>query len=569
MPSAVAYLRNRLAAGAGYWQLVARIAIVALIHATAIYIMLHTEFWAFAEWSAYLLVWGLLNCFWLIVLRRPAAAGALSLAIVLVLIMLSRLKHEILFMTVNFLDIMIIDTDTFGFLLTVFPGLGQKIVLSLLLATPLIALIWWLDPHRVRLRTASMGCAACLVGLSGVTFTFPSDPYDEFASVGFVSKFGRSATTAVVDYFTRGLLDADAPAAERLNLAIGQNCTPTARLPHIIMIHDESSFDFSVVPSIKVPPSYRQHFASLDGKIRSFIVEGAGGPSWFTEYNVLTGLSVRSYGRFADFVTRIAADRVERGLPRTLRRCGYRTYSLYSYQSAFLNARRFQMTAGIENFFDSKALGAVDVEPDSFFFNKAADLIGRDRETAPMFMLVYTAANHFPWNYRYRPGLTPDWGDLGNGEEADEYIRRQMMSAKDYAGFLDRLKREFPSEQFLIVRFGDHQPGFARNYIDKNFDDSARARRIADHDVRFLTTYYAIDAINFRPIDMSSAIDKLDGPYLPLVVLEAAGVPLDASFAEQKRIFERCRGLFYRCNGGAEARRFNRLLINAGLIKGL
>jgi len=27
--------------------------------------------------------------------------------------------------------------------------------------------------------------------------------------------------------------------------------------------------------------------------------------------------------------------------------------------------------------------------------------------------------------------------------------------------------------------------------------------------------------------------------------------------------------MFYRCHGGAEARRFNQLLINAGLIKGL
>ena len=68
---------------------------------------------------------------------------------------------------------------------------------------------------------------------------------------------------------------------------------------------------------------------------------------------------------------------------------------------------------------------------------------------------------------------------------------------------------------------------------------------------------------------MSSAVNALDAPFLPLVVLEAAGVPLDPSFAEQKKILQRCNGLFYRCNGGAEARRFNRLLIEAGLIKGL
>ena len=61
----------------------------------------------------------------------------------------------------------------------------------------------------------------------------------------------------------------------------------------------------------------------------------------------------------------------------------------------------------------------------------------------------------------------------------------------------------------------------------------------------------------------------LDAPYLPLIVQEAAGLPLDPSFAEQKKILARCDGLFYGCANGAEARRFNRMLIDAGLIKGL
>ena len=50
---------------------------------------------------------------------------------------------------------------------------------------------------------------------------------------------------------------------------------------------------------------------------------------------------------------------------------------------------------------------------------------------------------------------------------------------------------------------------------------------------------------------------------------EAAGLPLDPSFAEQKKILQRCNGLFYGCANGAEASRFNRMLIDAGLIKNL
>jgi len=101
---------------------------------------------------------------------------------------------------------------------------------------------------------------------------------------------------------------------------------------------------------------------------------------------------------------------------------------------------------------------------------------------------VFLAANHFPWGYRYRPELTPQWRDLGNQPKIDEYLRRQTMSARDYAAFLDRLKREFPGEAFLLVRYGDHQPEFAMNIIDPALDEAEIGRRIETLDPRYLTT---------------------------------------------------------------------------------
>ena len=147
------------------------------------------------------------------------------------------------------------------------------------------------------------------------------------------------------------------------------------------------------------------------------------------------------------------------------------------------------------------------------------------------------------------------------------FLRSQEMSLRDYAQFKQRLAQEFPNERFLLVRFGDHQPLFARNYLEPALDASAIAQRIFERDPRYFTTYYALDGVNFQPVELASALEPLDAPYLPLVVLEAAGIPLDPSFAEQRRILRRCSGLFYRCGDGAEARRFNRLLIDAGLIQ--
>src|SRR5262249_1674534 len=155
------------------------------------------------------------------------------------------------------------------------------------------------------------------------------------------------------------------------------------------------------------------------------------------------------------------------------------------------------------------------------------------------------AANHFPWDYHYRPDLLPDWVNPGNPYEIDEYLRRQAMSVRDYAAFKARLAREFPDDQFFIVRFGDHQPLFAKHFIEPGLEQAEVAQRILERDARYFTTYYALDGVNYRPVDQSSALDTLDAPYLPLVVLEGAGVPLDASFAEQKRILKRCKGMFY------------------------
>jgi hypothetical protein len=375
--------------------------------------------------------------------------------------------------------------------------------------------------------------------------------------------------TDASELFTHGWLEADAAGPRHSGLAIPDECHPPARRPHIVMVLDESSFDVTAAPGIKVPPDYGKHFRSFDGKQRSLVVEATGGPTWYAEYSVLTGLTARSFGRFKFHVTRIAAGRVERGLPRALQRCGYKTFTLYPDAGDFLSARRFQQTVGIDRFIDARQMGAADIEPDRFYFDQVRRTIERERVGGPLFIFSYVTANHFPWTTRFRPDLTPEWKDLGNPEGVDEYIRRQTMSAHDYADFLARLRRDFPDDSFLVVRFGDHQPWISTQILEPGLDEAAIARRIMAFDPRYFTTYYAIDAVNFTPVDVSSALEMLDAAYLPLLIQEAAGLPLDASFAEQKKIMQRCNGLFYPCAGGAEVRRLNRMLIDAGLIKGL
>ena len=426
-------------AAVGLWRLLA----VAAPQLAALVVMFQTET-DLSSRIGFLLSWGILNFFWIALLRRPALSGALSLTLVVVLVLLSRLKHDVVQMTANFVDLMVIDRDTAAFLFTIFPHLRWSVIAAAAVTIPLMYALWWLDPFRIR-RLPAVACAlACLAALVGYAFAWPDEAWRGYYDDGYLSKFSRSGVTAVSDFIQYGFMESDAVAHDHLNVPLVDSCHPAGRRPNIIMIHDESSFDIRQAEGVKVPAGYGSYFNSFDGKARKFLAESNGGPSWFTEYNVLAGLSSRSFGRFAYFVTRIASGRVERGLPLALRRCGYSTLSLYPAFGAFMSARSFQATTGIEHFYDAHDLGAKDVEPDSFFYDKALTLMSEQTPATPLFAFVYLGANHFPWETRFRPDLMPSWRNPGNEPVVDEYLRRQAMSVDRLHFVHRRAEKEIP-----------------------------------------------------------------------------------------------------------------------------
>ena len=127
----------------------------------------------FGSRTGFLLSWGILNFFWIALLRRPALSGALSLTLVVVLILLSRLKHDIVQMTANFVDLMVIDRDTAAFLFTIFPNLRWSVIGAAFVVIPLMYALWWLDPFRIRRLPAAACALACLAALVGYAFAWP------------------------------------------------------------------------------------------------------------------------------------------------------------------------------------------------------------------------------------------------------------------------------------------------------------------------------------------------------------------------------------------------------------
>src|SRR5262245_38936659 len=222
---------------------------LAILHVAALAIMAASEVDLVAK-AVYLLVWGLLNFLWLTLFRRPIATALISLEFIVALILLSQFKHDKLWMTVDFVDIMIIDRDTLAFLLAAMPSLRLPIAVAAMATAALTAVTWWLDPFRVRVRTGAIGGSLCMGAFVTLSLWFPTDLYEDFFSQNYVSKFARTSVEAIHELIAHGYLESDAGVAEHLKWAPAATCNPSAALVKVLsfgVIAHHAQFSGSVL----------------------------------------------------------------------------------------------------------------------------------------------------------------------------------------------------------------------------------------------------------------------------------------------------------------------------------
>src|SRR5438034_8389321 len=218
-PSAATLVAGLAAIGFG------RLSAVAAPHVAALAIMLQTEA-DFGGRMGFALAWGILNFSFIALLRRPALSGALSLTMVVVLVLLSRLKHDVVQMTANFVDLMVIDRDTAAFLFTIFPNLRWSAIGVGVVTIPLMGALWWLDPFRIR-RLPALACKlACLAALVAYSLTWPDEAWRGYYDDGYLSKFARSGVIAVSDFINYGFMESAPVADGSLNAPLVDSCHP-------------------------------------------------------------------------------------------------------------------------------------------------------------------------------------------------------------------------------------------------------------------------------------------------------------------------------------------------------
>ena len=452
------------------------------------------------------------------------------------------------------------------------------LVVALAIAAFATIVVSWMavrvDPTRVPRRYAA--CAfTLLAALAWLADTGRGQRrHTEFYFENAYVTFFYSSWAETAQALWRGrLIEAARPQSldvQEARLQTPESCAPAPKLPHIILIHQESAVPPALFPTLNYDPALDTFFQSFDGSLNKLRVETFGGGSWLTEFSLLTGLSTQSFGGMRQFLQQVMAGRIHDTLPQALARCGYRNVMFYPMLRHFLGSGRFFEAAGIREIFDAKAQQAkLAHERDRFYYANALTEIGRHVKSLaqPLFLYIQTMAAHGPYDYVYSPEVAVAGGGRGTHPAMSEYLRRLAMARMDYAYLRSELVRRFPKQAFLIMHYGDHQPTATRSLL--GFGESASVEVVmASGNEAARITYYALDAVRYRPPPLPS-LEVLDVAYLGTMLLDAAGLPLSDAYRERRRLMLLCRGHYHACPVRDEVLRFHRRLIDSGLMKAL
>ena len=500
---------------------------------------------------------------------RVLVASVLVNAIVGIVATVAWAKHQAMDMALHAYDVFFYFSSwsTIGFLWRDF-RLHVIALIAALSATVITAAVAYrFDTNRVRRRTALVAVALLTIVSIGAAFVKGERRHTQYYWNGLHISSFYSSWAETIETLWRGQLIEAAGSASGTHFAVPAECLTTTKPPHIILIHEESVVPPGHFPTLRYDHGVDRLFASHDGKEHRLRVETYGGASWLTEFSVLTGLSTHSFGGMSQFVQPLMAGKLRDTLPETLSRCGYRNVVFYPLMRNFVSNAKFYSSIGLKEVFDAEDQGAkTDNERDRFYFGNALDEMTRhlQRSRQPLFTMVFTMATHSPYDFPYMPEVDVPGGGPGTDPEMSEYLRRLALARIDYDELRREIVRRFPGERFLIVQYGDHHPIATRTLLGLNNKLEAEDISLPLESPGFVT-YYAVDGINYQPPALP-AVETLDVPYLPLVILNAARLPLSDSFRERQRILTACNGRYFTCEPRDTILAFHRRLIDSGLI---
>lgn len=309
-----------------------------------------------------------------------------------------------------------------------------------------------------------------------------------------------------------------------------EHSTPLIK-PHIIIIMSESFWDVNLL-DVEFSKDPLSNFRTLQEEsfYGNIYVPVFGGGTANTEYEVLTGMTLKNFPYDWYVVYREAIHEPTPSLATILKTHGYHTVALHTYYPWYYRRNEVYPLMGFDDFI------SIDNFPESEDSNmfisddavteKIIALLNKSKE--PLFNFTVTMQNHGPYDdgrYDTDDNLIATTADLDEEDliTLTTYAHGLSLSDKALNDLINYL-RNF-SEPTLLLFFGDHLPMLGEDmkiYKETGYIEDERSLDIME-DLRVMTTPYLIWA-NYEIERGEQTI--MNASYLAPTVLKQAGIPL-------------------------------------------
>ncbi len=277
-----------------------------------------------------------------------------------------------------------------------------------------------------------------------------------------------------------------------------------------------------------------------------------GGGTWLSEFVFETGVPHDSFGPAGEFASFSIAPHVQRSFVRSLKAAGYRTVALYPTRGGMMNGRIAYAGYGFDEFLDASQLGLPGAwdTPDALVHQAARRVLALERKhDQPVFLFALTIFNHAEHGVRMErvpAGLLAEASrDFASADEARsvaDYMWRSRAFERELE--LTRLAVLGTQRPAVLAWFGDHQPPFS-NAISLRKRMRSLPTETGTVPARYQTWY---EVSSNRPERVPEMAPRaLDLAFLPGLLAQAAGAPIDDWLAANVLARTECGGLLEAC----------------------
>jgi phosphoglycerol transferase MdoB-like AlkP superfamily enzyme len=371
-----------------------------------------------------------------------------------------------------------------------------------------------------------------------------------------ISSSGNILSTLILSYEKMGVKIPDRHFPDPQESRLLFNSEPASNLvseyPDIILWHDESTFEPSMLEACNVPECQfnlykKDAYTVANGLLK---VHSFGGSTWTSEFSLLTGLNHQLFGEGGIYTHFTLAPRIIYSIPLLLKKHGYRTVALYPNKKHFFNAYNAYRHYGFDEFYAPEDLGLPNdhrVITDQVMYQEMAKILRR-HSSGPIFIYVLTLFQHGPHNQPVEllpePYKSLRIPNLSNEEQINlaNYLYRLSLTDSVITELENNFLKASSSRKTIFLHYGDHQPSFGRLMLHM-------AKRGFDRfptEIHDFLTQFSMKA-NFPPAARES-YEYLDISFIGSLILDAAGLPNDSYFAANSILRRLCVGKYLDCD---------------------